>query len=125
MMTAACWLKLSLSRRLSERAPQLTRTNGPLPRGDSSWIALAINSFPVPVSPTSNTEAFDTATRRVMAYTSCIAGAVPIRPLIGGAEGSSPGWPEGGGIDRRREGGADALGEEGQNGAGSLPRPCV
>ena len=36
------WPKSSLSSRLSERAPQLTRTNGPLPRGESSWIARAI-----------------------------------------------------------------------------------
>ena len=46
-------------------APQLTRTNGPLPRGLSWWMALAISSLPVPVSPSSSTEALDRATRRV------------------------------------------------------------
>ena len=56
-----------LSSRLSESAPQFTRTKGPLPRGESSWIALAMSSLPVPVSPMSNTEAFDAATRRVSA----------------------------------------------------------
>jgi ABC-type amino acid transport system permease subunit len=48
-------------------APQLTRTKGPVPRLDSSWIALAISSLPVPVSPSRSTEAFDAATRRVVA----------------------------------------------------------
>ena len=61
------WPKSSLSRRLSERAPQLTRTNGPLPRGESWWIAFATSSLPVPVSPMSSTDAFDAATRRVIA----------------------------------------------------------
>ena len=55
----------SLSSRFSASAPQLTRMNGPLPRGLSRWIALAINSLPVPVSPSSSTEAFDRATCRV------------------------------------------------------------
>jgi hypothetical protein len=59
--------KSSLSSRLSESAPQLTRTKGPVPRLDSSWIALAISSLPVPVSPSRSTEAFDAATRRVVA----------------------------------------------------------
>ena len=38
-------------------------------------MALAINSLPVPVSPNSSTEALQGATRRVIRYTSCIAGA--------------------------------------------------
>ena len=45
------WPNSSLSSRFSASAPQLTRTNGPLPRGLSRWIALAISSLPVPVSP--------------------------------------------------------------------------
>jgi len=61
------WPKSSLSSRLSESAPQLTRTNGPLPRGERAWIALAISSLPVPVSPRRSTEAFEAATRLVVA----------------------------------------------------------
>ncbi len=59
------WPKSSLSNRFSAKAPQLTRTNGPLPRGLSWWIALATSSLPVPVSPRRRTEALERATCRV------------------------------------------------------------
>ena len=60
------WPNSSLSSRLSLRAPQLTRTKGPLARGLRRWIAVAISSLPVPVSPSSSTEALERATCRVM-----------------------------------------------------------
>jgi len=59
------WPNNSLSSRLSESAPQFTRTKGPLPRGLNWWMALAISSLPVPVSPSNSTEALERATRRV------------------------------------------------------------
>ena len=59
------WPNSSLSSRLSLSAPQLTRTNGPLARWLSRWIAVAIISLPLPVSPSSSTEAFVLATLRV------------------------------------------------------------
>ena len=47
--------KSSLSRRESGMAPQLTGMNGPSRRGEPRWMALAITSFPTPVSPVNRT----------------------------------------------------------------------
>ena len=60
------WPNSSLSSRLSVRAPQLTRMYGPEARGLRSWMARAISSLPVPVSPTIRTQARDGATCRVV-----------------------------------------------------------
>src|SRR5207249_12010382 len=45
------WPKISLSSNVSGIAAQLTATNGPLRRGESSWTVRATNSLPVPLSP--------------------------------------------------------------------------
>ena len=42
-------------------------------------MALAINSLPTPVSPRTRTEALLPATRRVIRYTSFIAGELRVR----------------------------------------------
>ena len=47
-------------------------------------MAVAIISLPVPVSPSSSTEAFVLATLRVSRYTASIAGLLPISPAMGG-----------------------------------------
>ena len=47
-------------------------------------MALAINSLPVPVSPSRSTEALERATLRVKRYTSRIARPEPISPGMGG-----------------------------------------
>ena len=53
---------ISLSHRLSAMAEQLTAIKGLSFRALLWWIALAINSFPVPVSPTISTVALVGAT---------------------------------------------------------------
>lgn len=72
--------KSSLSSRLSVKAPQFTRIYGPVDRGLRSWIARAINSLPVPVSPTISTQARDGATWRVVRTTSRRPRLEPITP---------------------------------------------
>ena len=56
-------------------------------RGLRSWMARAISSLPVPVSPTIRTHARDGATRRVVRATSRIAAPEPITP--GRVDGSA------------------------------------
>ncbi len=51
------WPNNSLSIMVSGRAPQLTGTNRPSPRGLKSCNARATSSFPVPVSPRTRTSA--------------------------------------------------------------------
>ena len=43
--------------RFSSRAPQLMERNGPLARWLTEWMASAVSSLPVPVSPTMSTSA--------------------------------------------------------------------
>ena len=57
-------------------APQLTATNGRLRRGLRSWMACAVTSLPVPDSPRIRTVESWTATCRMRAMTSRIAGGV-------------------------------------------------
>ena len=57
------WPNSSLSTRCSGSAPQLTATSGPPARGLPSWMALATNSLPVPVSPRMSTFESLAATR--------------------------------------------------------------
>ena len=45
-------------------APQSTVTNGPFVRGPRSWMALAMSSLPVPLSPTISVGASVRATLR-------------------------------------------------------------
>ncbi len=49
------WPNSSLSIRFPGRAPQFTLMYGPSLRGDEKWIASAIISLPVPVSPRRST----------------------------------------------------------------------
>ncbi len=72
--------KSSDSTRPWERAAQFTGTKGPRDRVDSSWIAWATSSFPVPVSPMTSTVVSVSATRRIAANTSCIGGERPTIP---------------------------------------------
>ena len=55
-------------------------TKGYLFRWLCSWIARAISSFPVPVSPVIRTGEGLFAIRRIIRWTSMIAGLVPIMP---------------------------------------------
>ena len=66
------WPNSSDSRSVSGRAAQLTATNGRSARGPPWWIARAIISFPVPLSPRSSTVAREEATLVTAAKTSCI-----------------------------------------------------
>ncbi len=84
----ASWPKSSLSSKLSVRAPQLTETRGPFARGLAAWIAWAISSFPVPVSPSSRTGASAFAARRT-------SSATGRSPLLQPTMGSSRGGPSG------------------------------
>jgi hypothetical protein len=72
------WPKSSLSRRSRGIAEQLSATNGPLQRGEWTWIARAISSCPVPLSPSISTVASLLASRPMVLKISCIATLVPI-----------------------------------------------
>jgi hypothetical protein len=52
----------SLSSSPSASAAQCSLTSGPAARGECSWMAAAISSLPVPLSPVMSTEARDGAT---------------------------------------------------------------
>ena len=58
------WPNSSASTSDSEKAPQLTATNGPLRRALRLWICRATSSLPVPVSPITSTLASLGATWR-------------------------------------------------------------
>ena len=66
------WPNSSDSSSVSGRAAQLTATKGRSARLPPWWIARAIISFPVPLSPRSSTVARDGATLVTAAKTSCI-----------------------------------------------------
>ena len=68
----------SLSSSDSASAAQCSFTNGPVARGLRSWIAAAISSLPVPVSPVMSTLARDGATWATVLNTACIGGALPM-----------------------------------------------
>lgn len=55
-------------------------TKGYLLRRLCSWMALAISSFPVPVSPVISTGVGLSAIRRIILWTSEMAGLVPMIP---------------------------------------------
>jgi hypothetical protein len=75
------WPKSSLSRSVSGIAAQLIATNARPRREESSWIARAKSSLPVPLSPSRSTVASVAATRSTSARTVRIAGD---SPTIGG-----------------------------------------
>ena len=69
---------ISLSKRLELRPPRLTLTKGPLLRGELRWMASAMSSLPVPLSPVMSTEAPVGATRVTASSTSLIWGLLPM-----------------------------------------------
>ena len=58
-------------------APQFTRSNGPLRRDERLWIARAISSLPVPVSPKISTGASLRATNSTRSITACSPDSTP------------------------------------------------
>ena len=78
-MNAPCsWPNSSESISSDGIAPQLTRRNGPLRNVECSWMARAMISLPVPVSPNSSTGALLRDTIRARAITA----ASPVSPPI-------------------------------------------
>ncbi len=75
------WPNSSLSSRLGGIAPQSTTRNGLSRRGLPRWIASAVTSFPVPVSPSSKMVASLVAALVSTSNTLCIDGERPtMRP---------------------------------------------
>ncbi len=68
---------ISDSSKVSGNAPQLTGMNGLSRRGPFVWIARAMSSLPVPLSPWSRTVLLLSATRATNLYTSNIAVLLP------------------------------------------------
>ncbi len=77
--------QLALEQALGQRAA-VDPDVGPVDRGLRSWMARAISSLPVPVSPTIRTQAREGATWRVVRTTSCKPALPPMMP---GRAGSS------------------------------------
>ena len=78
-VNAPCsWPKSSESISSGGIAPQFTRRNGPSRNGECSWMARAMISLPVPVSPNSSTGAPLRETMRARAMTA----ARPVSPPI-------------------------------------------
>ena len=73
------WPKSSDSRSVSASEPPSTATKGPALLALLAWIARAISSFPVPLSPCSNTVLSVFATRAIDLYTDTIPGLLPTR----------------------------------------------
>ncbi|HBL25899.1 MAG TPA: hypothetical protein DD490_03590 [Acidobacteria bacterium] len=71
------WPNSSDSRSASGRAPQLIGTNGLSRRRLFRWMARAISSLPVPLSPWISTVASESATCATMRITSTIFGSFP------------------------------------------------
>ena len=79
-VNAPCsWPKSSESISSAGIAPQFTRRNGPLRNGECSWIARAMISLPVPVSPKSKTGAALRDTMRARVITAANPVSPPIR----------------------------------------------
>ncbi len=78
------WPNSSLSSRVSGMAAQLTGTKGPWARGERPWMARAMSSFPVPLSPRMRTVVSVGATRITSSRTCAIGGLsamIASRPL--------------------------------------------
>ena len=73
------WPNSSLSSSVSGSAAQATLTNGLLRRGLFWWMAWANSSLPVPLSPSSSTDALDGATCRTVLNAASISGLSPTR----------------------------------------------
>src|SRR5581483_6481883 len=76
------WPKSSASRRPSASAAQFSLTNGPARRAESSWMARAASSFPVPVSPRTSTGRSLPATFSSRARTRFMVSLAPRRPSV-------------------------------------------
>ena len=70
-------------------APQWTATKGDAGSAPMRWMARAITSLPVPLSPSSRTVARVAAAARARMSTSCMAGLVPTRPKARACEALS------------------------------------
>ena len=71
------WPNSSLSSRLSGSAAQLNLTKAAPARGEWWWMALAISSFPVPLSPRTSTVVSQRETWRITSTIWRIAGLLP------------------------------------------------
>jgi hypothetical protein len=71
------WPKSSLSISVSGVAPQFCATKTCVARAESTWIALATSSLPVPVSPSTTTGSPLRATRGNTSRTAAQAGDSP------------------------------------------------
>ena len=74
------WPKSSEASKPSGSAAQLTLTRGRFARGEAAWIARAISSLPVPVSPVISTVAFVGATHATRSITSDNDAEAPMMP---------------------------------------------
>ncbi len=68
------WPNSSLSSRFSGNAAQLTATSGPVRFCDASWMARAVCSLPVPVSPSISTVVLVYAMLLISSKIACIWG---------------------------------------------------
>ena len=76
--------KSSLSSRVSGKAAQFTATKGLAARGLPRWMARAISSLPVPVSPEISTVALARLAHAIRPKTCCISGLSPTIPSRAG-----------------------------------------
>ena len=72
------WPNSSLSSRFSGIAPQLIDRKRWPERGLAKWMARAISSLPVPLSPWISTVELVRATRSTRVKTACIFGLLPM-----------------------------------------------
>ncbi len=72
------WPNSSVSKRSSLSAAQLIAQNRRWRRNDPAWIALAISSFPVPLSPSTSTGNGAAAARATWRRSAAMASLVPV-----------------------------------------------
>ena len=75
----------SVSTSPSGSAAQFTLTRARFARGEAAWIARAMSSFPVPVSPVTSTVASVAATRATRSRTPRSAAELPMMPPVAAA----------------------------------------
>ncbi len=75
------WPKSSLSSRFSGSAPQLSDRKRRVERGLAKWMARAISSLPVPLSPWISTVELVRAMRSISEKIACIRGLLPMMLL--------------------------------------------
>ena len=90
------WPNISLSNRLCEMPPRLTLTKGCFARWLLAWMASAISSLPVPLSPVISTEALVRAMRATVSRTFVSPFDLPMMlPRSNAGSPSPPPCPEG------------------------------